>query len=238
MVLRTTGSISGDGYVSHRHRTSTSAPGVILLHGYNATASVFNSYYGPTNDMVPQLVRHGMTALAIDAGGSQNWGNAAAKSAITAAKSFLHSDLGVPTGPVVLVGVSMGATVALNYAREFPSNVAGLALLYPACDLEDLIAATPSLETSINSTFGTTNATEREPFNPAANPSDLLDVNGQLLLPVRLWYSANDPTCRPGQVLAFADAIGAETTNMGDQAHNVIGMDPVQVSSWVRRQAG
>lgn len=220
--------------IGHVHRLDEGGrPGVILLHGRGADATVFDNYYGPYNDFVYQLVRYGCICLSIDAGGRYNWGGPLAVSAIASAKTYLQGTLGAAAGQVALVGISMGATGAINYARQYPAEVSGLALMYPAVDIEDILIAQPQLEGEVNGAYGASDATTRAPHDPAQNVADLLD-GGNLRWPMKLWYSTNDPVCRQDAVLAFAAATGAETESVGADGHGLIKMPPEGVATWVR----
>ncbi|MGB0970264.1 MAG: alpha/beta fold hydrolase [Mycobacterium sp.] len=120
------GSIQG---VLHTYRFGPSGPArVLAIHGLTGHgmrwASMFSQHLPNTAVIAPDLLGHGRSSWdapwTIEA-------NTAALAALVEAES---------TGPVVAVGHSFGAAVALHLAATRPDLIAGLVLLDPAVGLD------------------------------------------------------------------------------------------------------
>lgn len=71
---------------------------------------------------------------------SNSWGNTNAQTRVGQLKTWLQSASGggAKSGKVALIGISMGATTALNYARNNPTQVVGVIGIIPVIDLDDI----------------------------------------------------------------------------------------------------
>lgn len=130
-----------------------------------------------------------------------SWGSEAAVSALDDVVALVRDErVGADGGPVLLAATSMGALVALGWARRHPGEVAGILLGCPVLALEDLYRSpTAGLAESVAAAFGVDPGDElpgldqHDPWRYAA------DLAG---LPIRVYASADDPiasdteTCR------------------------------------------
>jgi len=112
-------------------------PAVLFLHGAGMDRTVWalQSRY---------LAHHGCTVLAVDLPGHGRSGGAAAESIAASADWLLRFLEAVGLQRVALVGHSMGALIALDFAGRYPERVRALALLGVAGAMPvhpDLLAA-------------------------------------------------------------------------------------------------
>jgi pimeloyl-ACP methyl ester carboxylesterase len=78
----------------------------------------------------------GYFVLAIDAGGSGNWGGPTCQSRISDAYTYAMSTLGSTSTKVGIMAWSMGGVGAMNWLAANPSKVSGVWLWEPALDLQ------------------------------------------------------------------------------------------------------
>ncbi len=117
------------GVVLHTYRFGPTGPAQVLaIHGLtghgNRWESMFSQHLPGTAAVAPDLLGHGRSSWdapwTIEA-------NLAALTALVEAEA---------AGPVVVVGHSFGAAIALNLAATRPDLIAGLVLLDPAVGLD------------------------------------------------------------------------------------------------------
>ena len=113
---------------------------------------------------------------------------------------------------VHLILVSMGGT-GLNWSRQNPEKVASQTLIVPVVDQQDIY------DNDLVAPYGTIQPPEtafggnRPPDShvPARNAEDFREI------PTEIWYSNNDPVCRPQVIVPFAEAARARRHNLGNQ---------------------
>ena len=101
----------------------TGSPGVLLIHGLGATGESWNL-------QVPRLIQAGFRPITPDVRGFGKSSYPGGKNSI----SIMSSDLVfllkyLETGPVYVVGISLGGTIALQLALDYPDQVAKLVLI-------------------------------------------------------------------------------------------------------------
>lgn len=118
---------------------------VVWCHSSGGTADEPVTPSNNCRPMLTELAQLQVPILSYDAGGTSHWGNDAAQARTDDAIAYLRTKYGAGsgnTGKVVLVGVSMGSLLALNWAKNNPSQVAALVLFYPVTDLAAMHDAT------------------------------------------------------------------------------------------------
>src|SRR5438105_2457950 len=117
----------GEGYYLRGPRRAfwnrlVPAPLCLYLHGATSSGTLV-----PTNPAEAKLLRLLSARFAVvcsDWGGPTEFGNDNSLSRIHEGITTARASLNVDQGPVVLVGLSMGAGEALAYALAHPENVA------------------------------------------------------------------------------------------------------------------
>lgn len=209
-----------DGY--RRDGTKT---GLVICHGAGELSS---SVLNPPGSnklaeawLITRLAQH-FPLVAADHGiwaqggtsDSNSWGNTNAQTRVGQAITWLQSASGggAKTGKVVMLGISMGHTVAFNYAKNNPANVAALVGIIPVCDLDDIRDNNRgSYRGSISTAWGVGAWTA--PGTPAlpagANPAT--DRGSFGTIPHRTYYSEADTIINPVTVRALSTALGASS---------------------------
>lgn len=186
--------------------------GIIYAHGSGGTAE----------NQLPDMglmFREWSRRATVHAGdlGFQTWGSDLVVTRIGQAITYLQS-IGVQT-PVALVGTSMGGCSVLNYAYQHPENVSCVAALIPLTDLVS-IRANPWLSLrwpEIDAIYGEPPNEDYTGHNPVDFASSM-DAD----LPIKIWYSDDDPLVYPATVEAFHSARPqTEMVNMGSHGHDV-----------------
>jgi len=209
-----------------------------VLHCHGAVLSdpvpldVTATYITTFQDEPLSLAKHGITSMAADMGGGDTFGNATADAAVSDAMTYIRAN-GANSNPVGLVGGSMGGCVSLNWARTHLADVACIALIIPAVNLEDIRANNRGgYATTIEAAHG--GAAAWQTARPTRNP---LEYASQLAgIPIAIWYSTDDPICVPAQMNAFAAAHGNTVLNsMGAVGHTGFVLDGMLLAAWMNQ---
>lgn len=206
--------------------------GVIYCHGANRTATdgTMSGYAD-----IPRAVGADFPVSYADLGGLYTFGNATSQARLGDAKTYIQA-AGAMSGKVILMGGSMGAALACNYARANPTLVQALALFIPSVDMEDIRANNrASLQANIETAY--TNNAGWQAVRSTHNPVEYAHVFRHLGIPLKVWYSTSDPTCIPARTSAFIDAAQCESHSLGPVGHDVTGIDLDDVRNWVRSHA-
>lgn len=207
--------------VRRNYRLDASKPAVIFCHGLNGQAWHPVNYPDPVLD---ELAQRGFPIMSPDLGGVATWGNTASQTKLADARAYMQASMGAKAGGVLLWAGSMGTLTALNFLRNNPTLVLGMAAGLPAVDLADLhdnAVARGITEASIDTAYA--NHAGYVAALPTHNPSqgDFAAVADK----IRLWYSTDDPTTIPARVTAFAAASGATAVSMGATGGHVFDAD-------------
>lgn len=179
-------------------------PMAIYHHGATATASFVVSN-PPERRLLDALVRAGYLVLVSDFGGDQ-WGNASDHKHIDNLIALGRAH-GGRSGPVALLGTSMGGGSILSYAGTHPARVACVTGFVPVIDLADLAESYP---TAVNPAFppaysDTRHGLRRSPLvmsrTPRTGEKGTSMFSG---VPLSIWYGLADGVCKPEAVEQFA----------------------------------
>lgn len=214
----TTGYTGSEVAIVMHGRQMPGGTAVIACHGLLAGASQFQ---GTEGYVLRELAdRYEVTSVAADVGGTATWGNDTAIAAVDTLVAHMGSTWNTRTTTVAFYGISMGALLALNWALRNPTKISALALLAPVVSLQgihdrDPAGATASIETAYTDGAGYLAALPTHDPSTAANLVAL-----RALAPrTRLWYSTDDTTVVPAEVLAYAAATGCALDSMGAVGH-------------------
>lgn len=217
----------------HRKHRVGHGPGALLFHGSSDDAThVLSKPYGtglPQTGIMKALTNAHVTCLSTDFGGLSPWANAASVARVQDGFNFLsqHAE-----PPFFLIAASMGAAVALNWAKDHLPDVAGLALLLPVADMKDAYDNDrgPGLRAQILAAYGSDAAWQAA--EPTRNPVRFANVF--TTKPTEIWYASNDPAAVPSRVEAFAASADAELNPLGPVGHNVSSAPTAEVSNFIR----
>lgn len=187
-----------------------SVPGVVYCHGHGQFSS------SPTNSLLTgqyPLFNALASQYAVGSGDFDDdaWGNATSLSNVNSLITWMQSTMGVQSGKVALVGISMGALTALNFAKANPSKVACVVGIIPALDLNDFATNNRAgYGASALAAYGGSysDASDGATYNPYYYAASFPDV------PVHLYYSTADTTALPAYVTGFAAACPSATATV------------------------
>jgi hypothetical protein len=199
---------AGEGHAlitTRAYRAGTGAPGVICCGGRGA------SYLAPTEPRyrrIPSaLAEAGLPVLSCQLGDGRTWGNDVAIDRIGDAVSFLTGPIGACPDGVILFAGSMGLLGALNWAARNRDRVLAVATTLPVVDLADVHDNDRGgFASEIEAAYG-----GRAGYEAAVamhNPvRQLAALHG---LPLRAWYSTDDPIAHPPALESFVSALGGQ----------------------------
>lgn len=177
----------------------------------------------------PLLAECGYPIISAAFGGPSLWGNSTTATRIGQAWTQVKSQLSTATDKMLLIGVSQGATAALNYAKSNPSNVAAIVGIVPAVDIQDIDTNNRGgASTAIQTAHG---GAPSDALTPAKNASSFTAI------PQKLYYASDDTTVIPSTVTTFAATSGASTVNLGAVGHTAATVDPQSVVSFLSQYA-
>lgn len=233
--------------------TPSTDPGVILCNGWSRRAYHVvggSSLDASTRYLAASVARRYMTVGTHDltfeysAGvWADGWGNAGVLEKMAETKTWLQGSGGAKAGKISLIGISMGATAALNYALSLGSSaketIASIALLSPVLDTAD-VAGVPRdiyLEQSLYYAFGGSESTFAVQ-GPAYNPQDNLSEINALKIPIHIWYSSDDPIAYHGVTEDFIESSGPYVTGtvVGAYQHSIDDFPMDAIAAWLQRR--
>ncbi len=214
------------------HRKRPGEPAVIMCTGYGSDETAMVTGLDPPFALSPVSDRLAeQTATLASFNGAKRWGNDSAITLIGQLWAWMKAKLQVDTRGVHLIGGSMGAAAACNWARQNLSAVRSLTLMIPCVDLEDIrVNDRGGLGASIVTAYGSAASWQaaRATHNPTEYAGELAGV------PVSLWPSDTDPICVPAAVSAFATQLPrAEIHSQGPVAHSLNGLNGNAIAEWI-----
>lgn len=203
-------------------------PGVVLLHGAGGEEFLAEPAMFPNVSAVVDALAETYTVFApdgrdgISANGSHTWGSDASTTTVDNAITYAQGnpDMQMAPGKVLLFGTSMGMITATNYARRFPSKVAGILAVSGATDVDYHYAN--GYASFIDTAYGGSWANNGK--TPVSHSP--LDFASTLTVPLMMWYAPNDttvPPSGPGSNVPFVNTYGGSVkslNNTGVGAHN------------------
>lgn len=191
-------------------------PLIVCLHGHGGTSLHYLPGASPTltgpGYHAWRLAESGFIVLAIDAGGTTTWGDAAAIARITDAVAFA-AGLGAKTTKIGLMGWSMGCAAALNWIKRNPAEV-GAAWLWAAATDLDFFNATAGYVPSYSAggvamgAFASEIAADFNPYSSSAGfrihdePASFAGI-----APIKIAHAADDATIPQAQSASFVAAV-------------------------------
>jgi len=193
-------------------KPSTPKHAVVNLHGAGGTGLTVLGWLGDGKPGTPTYVAQaGYSAIAADAGGTQTWGNQAAIDG--AERSYGRSQAlpGVKAGKVFLIGASMGGLSALNWAAANPNRVAGVALIIPVINPNDVkVNDRGGYASLVNTAHGGTY--DEATMGSTKNPRTMAAAGKFDDIPILIFYGLTDDVCVPAEAVGFAADAGPNTT--------------------------
>lgn len=155
---------------------------------------------------------------------AQHWGNDFAQARTGDAKAYLQGTWGAKAGKALVLGISMGGLLALNWARLNPTLVAAVALLYPAVNLQWIHdnGAAASTEAAYGGTLAAFNAAVAA-HDPHQHAADYVGLG----IPFKAWYASDDTTVSTAEQEAFFTAAAIPKVNLGAVGHANMGVVPI-----------
>lgn len=207
------------------------AKGVLACPGWTGTADHWFEDGTDQLDLIAPIVEAGFPVASRAEG--QQWGNAESRAQFTDLRTYAQSHLSFASGKVHVLGISAGSLAAMSWAMANPTLVRSLSLLLPCVDPQDVYDRDPfsvGLRASISAAYG---ARPADSDVPALNTANFAGI------PIKMWYSPNDPICLPDLATAFATATAATAVSLGTQSggftpgHSINGLDPDAISTWI-----
>jgi pimeloyl-ACP methyl ester carboxylesterase len=143
------------------------------------------------------------TLMTADLAGTHGFGNDAQMDAMDDAVDYLVASWSA-VEPVFLIGASMGATTALNWAKRNPTRVRAVACVIPATDIDYMhtnSAAPVPADIDASYAGGWSQATYGADHNPITFAASM-----DAALPIKLWYAPDDTFIPTAMPLAFQAA--------------------------------
>lgn len=189
--------------------------GILLVPGGGGTETSWQNTSAFNTNVVTGLMArlcdiHGYRFLTLPS--DWTWGNDTIIERISDARGEAISRLNI-SERVHLLGISMGGCCSLEWARRNPGLVAGLAMLIPIVDQQDIY------DNDRVDPYGTITPPE-DAFAGSRPPDTHVPARNATAyrgIPPAIWYSNNDSVCVPEVTEPFGERAGAQMHNLGDQ---------------------
>jgi pimeloyl-ACP methyl ester carboxylesterase len=196
--------------------------GVVLLHGSSADYQFVDRTRTASRQIGPLLAMAGIPCVVGTMRGNAH-SNDNKMAAITAARTYMDTTLGLTGGKVGLLGVSMGGGDALRWAANNPTLVSCLVGIMPSTNILGIYENnTGGLRAAIGTAWGVTDPT---PLPAGANLAAQIPAIDTANIPNRLYYATDDTLIAPADVIAAAALTGGTATSVGTGGHTDV---PVQ----------
>lgn len=160
---------------------------------------------------------------------SFTWGNDTAMTRMDALYGYAMAEFDFPE-EVILIGGSQGGTTMTNWAKRNPEKVAAMVGLVPLTHLDAFHDGNVGgFASSIETAYGGLSA-----YNAAVPTHDPIEFADELVgIPMRSWYSTDDPLIDPDWVQEFMDAQGGQAVPFDDSGHSIDGLDLNEVYEYL-----
>lgn len=195
-------------YVTRPGRSTGKVP-VVYFHGENddALTTITKDYRQPFGAVAGM----GFPVLVPRLGATPQWATndiVGAGGLVDQCISYANGGIyGTRADKVGVMGLSMGAFNALNWAWRNAAKLRSIVLLGPIPDIGVFYTANPSYQAGIDADWGSHGAFLAA--LPSINPMQNLDKIRPFAHRMQIWYAANDQFIDPNAVLAFAELVGA-----------------------------
>lgn len=202
------------------HRHDGTVLGVVYCHAAASDALSASDPVGrPGEWTLVRAVAERHPVVLADLGGRSTFGNPTSLARIDDARRYLQGTWGARSGPVALIGVSMGAVGALNYAAANRAHVTAAVGVLPLSDLHEIYTRGGPVDyaSMIAAAWGVpVGAALPGGADPTRNTADLVG------LPYQAWYASNDHVVPAATVTNLTTLLGvrAEAIDMGALGHS------------------
>lgn len=199
-------------------------------HGGYATLATVPQYWNGVQFDVCRRSR--IPVATADLGGPNTFGNDLAISRVQGLWDALVDVADCATDKVCLITVSMGTLTALNWARQNKDKVAGVVLMTPAIDLNNIYTVTRTdLQGEIDTAYGGHAAYTAA--LPTHSPSQYAAEFAGSGIPIRAYYSTNDTNITTSTVTDFCTAAEGEAVSLGAVGHSAGALDGKEVADFL-----
>jgi hypothetical protein len=182
----------------------------------------------PLNDQqapdIKALAARGFSVMHGTWVATNHWGKDAAQTEAIAGKTYVQNpaNFAAASGPVPIIGSSMGGLIALLLLVNNPTLFSCVAVGIPAVspiDIHDNNLGTyaSDIESAYTNLAGWNAA--KATHDPLTRAAEFVALKDR----IKIWYSNNDPICRKTQVESFIATVGCAAVNMGDQTSGPVG---------------
>jgi pimeloyl-ACP methyl ester carboxylesterase len=212
-----------------------SLPGVLFCHGAGGLApQQWRDRSTAGHLALANALGKNYSCGAGDMGGTSTWGNNTSITALGQLQTWLQGTKNATAGKIALVGVSMGACAALNYARANPTLVACLVVVIPILDLNDVVTNNRGgFASAVNTAYGGTYSDTTD--GPTHSP---VKYAASFTIPTLIYYAPDDAIATVGPVNTFTAACASSTKvsvgNTGHSEASVSAVPPADVVAYIR----
>lgn len=179
--------------------------GCLYAHGAGGKADAW-SVHGSGEQMLLNMLSKRYYVYSDDWAGGLAWGNDNAVADMNTANTLLSIG-GASLLPRIVCGASMGGLQSIRYAARYPAQVAGLCLVIPALNIQELRDFVPSSRADQDTAWGIVYPTAI-PTN--GNPTTtMLTLASMIQCPVWVGSAPNDTLVYWASAQAFVNAVNA-----------------------------
>lgn len=204
---------------------------ILHCHGFGGT--VLNMMSASYIDDFRAMAQTSHPVSTSDQGGTTTWGNPLAIARVDNQITYSSNNLGTRTDRVALIGDSMGALLALNWAWRNPGAPRAIALRSPVVALEAFYDRNAVFQGAIDAAYGgTLSEAELDDHDPMRN-LDLIRPFGDR---IAMWYATDDDYVPLAEVESFAALVGAQLFQIEGEHEATLGVPPDQPAYWITKE--